>query len=73
MRTCSSEDLDCVERLAAGERRSHGDCLERCEGTIVDVTKLGTVKEEGVLARFITEYEQYKHHLSPNIRQGENT
>ena len=73
MRTCGSEDLDCVERLSGWERGDTGECLERCEGTIVDVTKLGTVKEEGVLARFITEYEQYKHHLSPNIRQGRNT
>ena len=70
MRTCSSEDLACVERFSPEDTE---DCLERCEGTIVDVTKLGTVKEEEVLARFITEYEQYKHHLSPNLRQGEKT
>ena len=46
------------------------DCLERCEGTIMDVTKLGTVKKETVMARFNREYELYKHQQSDNLRQG---
>ena len=46
------------------------ECLEGCEGTIVDVTKLGSVRDETVMASFITEYEQYKHHLSHNIRDN---
>ena len=70
MRTCSSEDLVCVERLSAWERGDHGECLERCEGTIVDVTKLDRVREETVMDSFIREYQRYKHSLSDNIRQG---
>ena len=67
MRTCSSEDLVCVENLPEVENE---ECLEGCEGTIVDVTKLGSVKDETVMASFIREYEQYKHHLSHNIREN---
>ena len=70
MRTCGSEDLDCVERLSGWERGDTGECLERCEGTIVDVTKLGTARDERVLASFATDYERYKHRLSANIREG---
>ena len=72
MRTCSSEDLDCVESLSAGERgvEDTEDCLERCEGTIVDVTKLGTAREETVMDNFVREYQRYKHPLSDNLRQG---
>ena len=67
IRTCSSEDLDCVETLPTVDTE---DCLERCEGTIMDVTKLGTVKKETVMARFNREYELYKHQQSDNLRQG---
>ena len=72
MRTCSSEDLACVERLSAGEREAEdtGDCLERCEGTIVEVTKLESAREETVMDSFIREYQRYKHPLSDNLRQG---
>ena len=70
MRTCSSEDLVCVERLTEGERGEQGDCLERCEGTIVDVTKLGSAREETVMDGFIRDYQLYKHPLSDNLRQG---
>ena len=73
LRTCSSEDLDCVERLEVGEREAGGytgQCLERCEGTIVDVTKLGSAREETVMDGFIREYQLYKHPLSDNLRQG---
>ena len=68
MRTCRSEDLVCVESLPAVVDTE--ECLERCEGTIVDVTRLGSAREERVLDSFITEYELFKHHLSPNIREG---
>ena len=47
------------------------DCLERCEGTIMDVTKLGSVREETVMASFTREYQLYKHQQSDNLRQGE--
>ena len=70
MRTCSSEDLVCVERLSAGERGDHGECLERCEGTIVEVTKLESAREETVMDSFIREYQLYKYPLSVNRRQG---
>ena len=72
MRTCSSEDLVCVERLSVWEREDTGECLERCEGTIVDVTKLGSAREETVMDSFIREYQLYKHSLSHNIRKGNN-
>ena len=67
MRTCGSEDLDCVERLSGWERGDTGDCLERCEGTIVDVTKLGSARKETVMDSFIRDYQRYKHPLSENL------
>ena len=67
MRTCSSEDLDCVKRLSP---EYTGECLERCEGTIVDVTKLESAREETVMESFIREYQRYKLAQSDNLRQG---
>ena len=46
------------------------DCLELCEGTIADVTKLASVREETVMDSFIREYKLYKHQHSDNLRQG---
>ena len=67
IRTCSPEDLDCVETLPAVDTE---DCLERCEGTIMDVTKMGSVREETLMASFTKEYQLYKHQQSDNLRQG---
>ena len=67
IRTCNSVDLVCVESLPAVNTE---DCLELCEGTIVDVTKLASVREETVMDSFIREYELYKHLHSNNLRQG---
>ena len=67
MRTCSSEDLDCVETLPTVDTE---DCLELCEGTIMDVTNLGSVREETLMARFTRDYQLYKHQQSDNLRQG---
>ena len=58
----------CVDNLPAVETE---ECLEGCEGTIVDVTRLDSVREETVMASFIREYELYKHQQSDNLRQGE--
>ena len=68
IRTCTSEDLVCVESLPAVNTE---DCLELCEGTIADVTKLASVREETVMDSFIREYQLYKHQQSDNLRQGE--
>ena len=70
MRTCSSEDLDCVESLPAVPAVETEDCLELCEGTIVDVTRLDSVREESVMASFTREYQLYKHQQYNNLRQG---
>ena len=70
MRTCSSEDLDCVERLSSWQRGDHGECVERCEGTIVEVTKLDSPREESVMDSFIRDYQRYKLPQSDNLRQG---
>ena len=67
IRTCSPEDLDCVESLSAVDTE---DCLERCEGTIMDVTRLSSVREETVMDSFIREYELYKHQQYNNLRHG---
>ena len=40
------------------------DCLELCEGTIVDVTKLASVREETVMDSFIREYHQLYERIS---------
>ena len=64
IRTCNSVDLVCVESLPAVNTE---DCLELCEGTIADVTKLASVREETVMDSFIREYQQYKHLHSDNL------
>ena len=37
------------------------DCLEQCEGTVVDVQRLDGVRDEEGMAKFIRDYERYKY------------
>ena len=68
MKTCSSEDLDCVETVMLAARTE--ECPELCEGTIVDVTRLASTRDETVMASFIRDYQRYKYPLVDNIRKG---
>ena len=43
------------------------DCLERCEGTIMEAERVAAIREEDVLAEFLTEYENYKFPDGPNL------
>ena len=62
-RTCSSIELDCV----AKQDIDGDDCLEHCEGTIVDVVKLSSSLNELELAGIISDYEKFKYPYSGNL------
>ena len=66
-RTCSSIELDCVN-----EQNIDGDdCLEHCEGTIVDVVKLSSSLNKEALAEIISDYERFKYPYSANLTYPE--
>ena len=61
---CSPSELDCVD----GIEDSQAGCVERCEGTIMDLEKLSdSVKNEAGLAPLIAAYESYKYLESSNL------
>ena len=53
--------MDCIADLDI----ARDDCLENCEGIIVDVGRLYSEKEE--LAEMISDYEKFKHPHSANL------
>ena len=57
-------ELQCVE----GIQDWQADCVERCEGTIMDVERLSdSVKNEAGLEPLIAAYEGYKYPESSNL------
>ena len=60
-KTCSSTELDCIADLEIAT----DDCLENCEGIIVDVGRLQSEKED--LAEMISDYEKFKYPHSANL------
>ena len=61
---CSPSELDCVD----GIEDSQAGCVERCEGTIMDLEKLSdSVKNEAGLEPLIAAYESYKYPESSNL------
>ena len=54
---CSPSALDCVARLTL----PHGECLEHCQGSIMGVERLDTVRDQEGLERYIAEYEKFKN------------
>ena len=57
---CSPTGLDCVERITVGK----DECLEHCEGTILDVAMEGLTKDgldEETHKQIVAEYENYKY------------
>ena len=57
--------MDCVNSLEVDTE----DCLELCEGTIADVVKLDSTKNEDGLKTIIEEYEKFKFSQSGNLSQ----
>ena len=73
MRVCSPTELDIVAGLTVGGE----ECLERCEGPIVDVERLPSTKNEEGLAGLLNLYEdiKYPHHHNisyPFAMKGED-
>ena len=62
MRVCSPTELDSVGGLTVGGEEE--ECLERCEGSIVDVERQPSIKNEEGLAGLLALYEniKYPHH-----------
>ena len=53
---CSSEDLDCVESIQIDSN----DCIERCDGIIVDSYKENKQNDLSRIKELLVEYENYK-------------
>ena len=53
---CSSEDLDCVESIQIDSN----DCIERCDGIIVDAYKQNKQKDYSKIQNLLKDYENYK-------------
>ena len=53
---CSSEDLDCVESVEIDSK----DCIERCDGIIVDAINQNKPKDNSKIEQLLKEYEFYK-------------
>ena len=66
-KTCSSTELDCV----SDQDIDADDCLERCEGPIVEVVKLSSTLNEEALAEIISDYERFKYPYSANLTYPE--
>ena len=60
LRLCSPLELDNIAGITGGA----GECLERCQGPIVDVERLPSLKNEEALAGLLSQYEniKYPHH-----------
>ena len=53
---CSSEDLDCVESVEINSK----ECIERCDGIIVDAINQNKPKDNSKIEQLLIEYENYK-------------
>ena len=53
---CSSEDLDCVESVKIDSK----ECIERCDGIIVDAINQNKPKDNSKIKQLLNEYENYK-------------
>ena len=60
---CSPSSLDCVGRVTVPD----GECLENCQGSIMGVDRLGSVRNEEGLARYVSQYEKFKNQQSVNL------
>ena len=54
---CSSDDLDCVESVEIDGQ----ECIERCDGIIVDAINQNKPKDNSKIEQLLTEYENYKY------------
>ena len=59
--------MDCV----AEQNIDADNCLEHCEGTIVDVVKLSSSLNKEALAEIISDYERFKYPYSANLTYPE--
>ena len=53
---CSSEDLECVESVKINRK----ECIERCDGIIVDAINQNKQKDNSKIEQLLVEYENYK-------------
>ena len=59
---CVHEDVDCVSSV-----RQDGECLERCEGLILDVMKTPELRQDKDEYREI--FDMYEKYKSPNVSE----
>ena len=55
MPVCGPAGLDCVSKIKVRNE----ECLERCEGTIMDVEVVDTQLDTEGLAQLMKDYDQY--------------
>ena len=63
LRLCSPLELENITGITGGA----GECLERCQGPIVDVERLPSLKNEEALAGLLSQYENIKYPDHNNI------
>ena len=56
VRVCSPKDLDCLESI----QTAGSDCLERCDGLIVDALDQNKAKDNSKIENLLADYENYK-------------
>ena len=59
---CTPRQLECVGAVGAAR-----DCLENCQGIIMDVETLSSSRDEAGMAQFFADYERFKSPDSSNI------
>ena len=63
MRVCSPLELDSIAGLTVGGE----ECLERCQGPIIDVEREPSLKNEEALAGLLAKYENIKYPQHNNV------
>ena len=54
---CNSTQLDCVAKLEV----EPGECVEQCEGSIMEVERLQEDRNEEGLTEYLSHYEKFKN------------
>ena len=68
---CNPQELDNVESVEVDDV---DECLEHCDGVIMDAVKLTSERDQEELEQFIADYEKYKYNgiPLPDTMKGDN-
>ena len=63
-RICSPSQLECVEGVQVDQE---DQCLENCQGTIVEVQKVNSFINQDSLTQYLADFEKYKFPEGTNL------